>query len=359
MGALDADAVHREDHRHEDEKEKRMNTRRAHAETATPRRRTDAARERIDRGRAEPAANRPRVLRRGDRVRLVLPASPATASQLARAAARVRAMGFDPVVPSLRAARGYLAGDDAARVVELIEALEDREAGAVMAVRGGSGCMRLLPAVDALVFDGHAPLLVGFSDITALQAVLYTRHRLVTLHAPMPGLRGWDRPSAASLSRTLTTDGPLGPLAPEPIPWNVLVPGRATGVLLGGNLALVHALHGTPWRIPTRGAVLYLEDVDESPHRIERMLLSLALGGSFDGVQGIVIGTLTRCRPTGRKTSLTTQEVLADVLGSLSVPVVVGFPAGHAWPMATLPLGVRAELDAEAGTLRALEPALR
>ncbi len=271
----------------------------------------------------------------------------------------LRALGLDPVPPrEVRAARGYLAGADEARAAELSEALEDREARAVIAMRGGSGCMRLLPALDALRLGTHRPLVVGFSDLTAVQLALWTRHRLVSLQAPMPSMPGWDAPSAAALLRALTLDKAWGALAPRPFAWDAIVPGRAQGTLLGGNLAMLDALRGTPWDPPLSGAILYLEDVDESPHRIERMLLSLAWSGKLRGVAGIVCASFAGCVPTGRKSSLTVRQVLYDVLGGLGVPVVFGMPAGHVFPTLTVPIGVTATLDAGRGVLRIDEPVL-
>lgn len=258
----------------------------------------------------------------------------------------------------LRRARGYLAGDDDARAGELVDALQDRSVRAVMAMRGGTGCMRLLPALEGVRFGTHAPLLVGFSDLTAVQMALLVRHGLVSLQGPMPSMPGWDAPSAAALSRALTLDVPWGALAPHPFRWEVVVPGRARGRLVGGNLAMLDALRGTPWDPPLTGALLYLEDVDESPHRIERMLLSLAWSGKLRGIAGVVVATLHGCVPTGRKPSLTVRHVLHDVLGGLRVPVVFGMPAGHVFPTLTVPIGVRATLDAGRGTLTIDEPVL-
>jgi muramoyltetrapeptide carboxypeptidase len=296
-------------------------------------------------------------------VRLVLPAGPASPLTVKRAVRRVRDMGFVAVPPRLpRMPRGYLSAPDSVRAAELLDALTDRSARAVVAVRGGTGSMRLLEAVDALDLGDHRPLLVGFSDITALHAVLYARHDLVCLQGPMPGLVGWDARSQQSLARLLTLRSAPGSLAPRRVPWRQLSHARARrrarGVLTGGNLAMVAALAGTPWQVPGRGAILYLEDVDESPHRIERMLLQLRRSGTLDEAEAIVIGTMTACESRDRKPSLTTDEVFADIFGPMRVPVVSGFPAGHAWPTVTVPLGVRAELDVARGTLSVIDPVL-
>jgi len=297
---------------------------------------------------------RPPPLQPGARVGLVAPAGPVTEERVASALAQCRQLGLVPVLgAAARLRRGFLAGSDPERLADLAGMLHDPAIDAVWALRGGYGTMRLLSAL-------HPPerprAYLGFSDNTAIHLWLL-RAGLVSFHGPHAGAE-LPALSEECLRRVLFTTSPAGPLplptdAPPPV---TLLPGSAEGELIGGNLALVAALCGTPWQPRARGRILFIEDVGEPGYRVDRFLRQLQLAGVLDGVAGLAGGRFTECG-----TEEETAEVAAtlrEFAEELGVPAVLGFPIGHDPDNWTVPLGVRARLDADAGSLSLLEPAV-
>jgi muramoyltetrapeptide carboxypeptidase len=284
----------------------------------------------------------PPPLAPGARVGLVSPAGPLRGeADLERAIANARDLGWEPVVgESALARRGYLAGSDAERARDLNRALADPRIDGVWCIRGGYGVMRILEAVDYDALRGRPRAIVGYSDITALHLAVAARCGLVTFHAPTA--RGEITPfTRASLRRALVegTD-PCG----EAPGARTLRPGRATGRLVGGNLALVTALVGTPYAARLDGAILVLEDVCEPVYRIDRMLVHLRLSGSLAGVRGIIFGAFTE--RGDESSSLPLDEVLRETADAIGVPCIADAPVGHIDDQWTLPLGAMAEMDA-------------
>lgn len=298
---------------------------------------------------------KPKALRTGDAVAVVAPASPADPAAVERGIARLEAMGLRVVRGRhLAARRGYLAGTDAERAGDLMAALTDPVVRAVFCVRGGYGTPRLLDRLDYAALAPHPKIVVGYSDVTALLLALHRRAGWVVFHGPLvaPDL-GAPTPSAYTLEhlrRALFLPAPLGRVeqAPGLPPPVVLRPGVAAGRLTGGNLSLVAATLGTSDEVRTRGRILFLEDVGEAPYRVDRLLTHLGNAGRLDGVAGIAYGEMEEG----------ILEVLAERLGGLGVPVLAGLAIGHGGHKATLPLGVRATLDASEGFLRVEEAAV-
>jgi muramoyltetrapeptide carboxypeptidase len=294
---------------------------------------------------------------------LLIPALPAGATLGVIAPAGPPKPGRLGPVPRLIEAQGYraklypgcfgpphlehLAAPDAQRLADLHAAFADPEVDAVLALRGGYGCLRLLDRVDTALLRQHPKLLIGYSDLTALHAVL-DQQGLPALHAPMPA-SDWLAPGgeadAAALFERLRLGWAAGEeIGPAPPPHPLNRPGRAHGRLIGGNLAVFTALLGTPFLPDCRGAILFLEDVSEEPYRVDRLLTQLRLGGVLDAAAGFVLGSFTE--------SGVPDAVLADRLGTLDKPVLAGWPSGHGQPNRPLPLGLMAELDADARSLR-------
>ena len=310
------------------------------------------------------------TLREGDTVAVIAPAGPADAERLARVPALYSAFGLQArIYPGCHQRNGYLAGSDDIRLADLHAALADPGIAAIHCVRGGYGCMRLLDRIDSGLVRKAARLLIGYSDVTALHA-LWAREGLPSLHAPMavsdllPDLIAGDvaaPPSAASRDHdrdalfTLLGHGlPAGALlhaSPGTDTASLRLGGQAEGLLIGGNLSLVAALLGTPWSWQAAGAVLFLEDINEEPHRLDRLLTQLRLAGVFDSVAGIVLGSFTE--------SACPVELLGDMLLPLcrarGIPLLGGWPAGHGTPNRPLPLGVHVRLDADAGHIVLLQ----
>lgn len=302
---------------------------------------------------------RPSRLAAGARVAVVATSGPVPEERVQAGLDVLRGWDLDPVVAPHVLDRhgefGYLAGSDADRAADLQAAWCDPSVDAVLCARGGYGVQRMVDLLDWDALRAAGPkVFVGFSDITALHEAFATRLGLATLHGPMAAgidfiknARAQDHLRATLFApesvRTITSGG------------TALVPGRARGVTLGGCLCLLAAELGTPNARPgARGGLLCLEDVGEETYRLDRYLTQLLRAGWLDGVRGVLLGSWQGCDPYER-----VRPLLVDRLGGLGVPVVEQFGFGHCEGALTIPFGVAAELDAEAGTLTLDEPALR
>ncbi len=243
---------------------------------------------------------------------------------------------------------GYLAGNDQERLEELNDFLRDDSIDALICVRGGYGTLRILGEVDFEAASAHPKLLVGYSDITALQLALYKHAGWVSMSGPMVAVE-WphpDGPSCQSFLQMASDSYQPGVLDPDGPPLKTLVPGEASGVLLGGNLTLLTRLVGTDHMPEMSGAILFLEEVGETPYRVDGLLAHLQLAGILDVLAGVVLGGFTESEADPAKPTLTMDEVFEDYLGDLGIPVVSGLRYGHFLEKVTVPIGVRANLVA-------------
>ncbi|MFF8841506.1 LD-carboxypeptidase [Streptomyces sp. NPDC015127] len=303
---------------------------------------------------------RPHRLAPGARVAVVAPSGPVPGDRLDAGLDILRGWGLDPVVmPHVRdthARLGYLAGSDEARARDLTEAWCDPSVSAVICARGGYGVQRMVDLVDWAAMRAAGPkVFVGYSDVTALHEAFAVRMGLATLHGPMTGAVTFLKDARTQESLRATLFEPESVRTVEGLPEaRTMVPGKASGVTLGGCLALLAADVGTPHARPSaRGGLLLLEDVGEEDYRIDRMLTQLLRSGWLAGVAGVLLGSWAECGPYEQ-----VRAVLLDRLGDLGVPVVEEFGFGHGETGLTVPLGVRATLDADARTLTLVEPAL-
>lgn len=290
---------------------------------------------------------RPGRLQVGDLVGVPATAGVVPAERLALGVARLESWGLrvrtgDHVLgkhPTLP----YMAGSDAHRAADFTAAWMDPEVAAVMLARGGYGTQRMLDKLDwRKLAEADPKLLVGFSDVTALHQAVASRLGLVTVHGHVvTSLGRADESSAESLRRLLMEPQTVENLfaASE---LEVVVPGRASGVLTGGNLALLAAEVGTPFSRPAHGGIAVLEDVAEPTFRIDRLLTQLLRSGWFEGVRAVVIGAFTDCGPREE-----VEAVLVDRLAPLGVAMVSGFDFGHTDSMVSVPFGVAATLDTD------------
>jgi muramoyltetrapeptide carboxypeptidase len=284
---------------------------------------------------------------KGSRVALVAPAGPLKIpSDLDRAMANARTLGWEAVVGEhVRERQHYFAGHDDERLSDLNDALRDDDIDAVWCLRGGYGAMRLLEGLDYAALRKRPKALIGYSDITAFHCAIATRCGLSTIHGPTA--RSTLTPfSERSLRAAVFREGDPCGEAPKA---RTLVKGRARGHLMGGNLALLTALHGTPYQPRYEGAILVLEDVNEAPYRIERMLLQLRLSGSLQSCAALAFGSFTN---TGEKDSglggtRTLEAVIQEAADLAGVPALAGVPVGHIDDQWSIPLGMEAELDAD------------
>lgn len=300
---------------------------------------------------------RPSHLRPGDVIRVVAPSGPIPADDFAQGAAVLSAryqLRYDQA--SLFRATGFTAGPDHVRLAELLAALRDPDARAIMMGRGGYGLLRILAGIEPDLLRLAAKPVVGFSDGTLLLAQA-ARAGVTAIHGPVVTQLGrlaredhdalfaaLEQPDARTLLSGL----------------EMLVEGRASGPLLGGNLEVFSRLLGTRYLPDLRGAILFFEDVGERPYRIDRLLTQLELAGIFQAAAGVVMGQFIGCEEpaSARVASPSASEVLRERLGRLPIPVAIGAPVGHGRQNRALPYGSCAELDASAGTLAALEGAV-
>jgi muramoyltetrapeptide carboxypeptidase len=296
---------------------------------------------------------RPAVLRPGDIVMLVSPSGPTVPERVARGTDLMSGWGLSVRLGTdVYAQHGYFGGTDAQRLAAFNAALRDPSVRAVVCTRGGYGAQRIVDGLDLDAVRADPKLVVGFSDITAIQLALWRGARLATVHGPGAAWMDDRLPaaSAESLRAALMTDEPVVVGAdPSVESGPVVVPGPAvTGTLLGGNLCMLDSSIGTPDFPDLTGAILLLEDVDEMPYKVDRMLTHLRRAGALDGVAGIALGQFTRCADGW---PVTVGDVLAERLTGLGVPVLGGLPVGHGYGQVTVPVGVPATLDVAAGTL--------
>ncbi len=291
---------------------------------------------------------RPRRLVAGDRIRLVAPGSGFRPEDLERGAAELSRLGFEAVFDPAVLARGrFEAGPPELRAADLHDAWRDPSVAAILAIRGGYGSQQLLPRLDPAVMRESAKLLVGYSDFTAILCWVCA-NGVVSLHGPMVEGRLAIGPSAYdenTFLRAATVAEPMGELTPPGL--ESLAGGEATGMLVGGTLTQIVSLLGTPWAFPVPdGALLFLEDVNERPYRVHRMLTQLQQSGALARAGALVFGEFPKCDEPDRGPLI--RDVLRDFVRGFPGPVLFGFPSGHTtgatW---TLPIGVRARVTAD------------
>jgi muramoyltetrapeptide carboxypeptidase len=305
---------------------------------------------------------KPPPLRQGDVIGLISPASaPFPVEKIEKGARYLEGLGYRVEFGRhVGSQHGYFAGTDAERFSDLNAMLNDTRVRAIFAVRGGYGSSRLLPFVDYRAARRQPKILVGFSDITALQLALFRRSGLVTFSGPLPGVEFWKPPDPYTEEhfwRLLTSTRRPGRLPnPDGEPLRKRIRGRARGRLLGGNLSLVVSNLGTRFSPSYRGAILVLEDVNEEFHRLDRMFTQLRNAGVLDQIQGLVLGQFSGCKPNDpAKPHLRLPEIFDEVFSWLNVPSAEGLAYGHSARKLTLPIGAEAQLDANRGTLSVLE----
>jgi muramoyltetrapeptide carboxypeptidase len=300
---------------------------------------------------------------------VVAPASPLyNRGDIARAAAVLGRLGFSlKLGEHVRDRHGYLAGDDQARADDFMRVWCDPDVDGVLCLRGGYGCARMLDRLDYAELAARPKPFIGFSDITALHLALGHRASLVTFYGPM--IISLARPRVSdytvdALVRAVTQTEPLGVVARNPDdPWvETINGGQAEGELAGGCLTLLARAVGTPDQPDWRGKIVFLEDVHAEPYDIDGNLTQLLRAGVLDGVAGLVVAEHVDVGPRAFRpafpSTLSLEDVIDELLRPLGVPTIYNLPLGHGTHLATLPLGVGARLDADAGRLEILESAV-
>jgi muramoyltetrapeptide carboxypeptidase len=300
----------------------------------------------------------PQKLKAGDTISVVAPAGTVEQRKgFEDGIAALERMGFrvrypDRIFESFR----YLAGGDQDRAEELTQAFEDPSIQAVIALRGGYGCSRLIPFLLEKRLRQHPKLFMGFSDLTTLHIFFRRRFGWVTVHGPMAASLGNVANDEEDHLVSLLTDPDYRPTLhfSQLEAWS---PGTAEGILAGGCLSIIAASIGTSYEIKTEGKILFLEDQGEPPYRLDRMLTHLYLAGKLQNIAGILLGSFLDCEP--ERGDYTAADTLRDILTNLKVPIIAGFPAGHGRENWSIPLGVKVRLDADARSIQFLDPAVK
>jgi muramoyltetrapeptide carboxypeptidase len=322
------------------------------------------------RGRAERAVplRKPRRLTAGATVGLINPAGPTfVKSDLTLVTEVLTALGLRwKFGEHVFDRHGFLAGTDAHRAADVNAMFKDPSVDAIMAVRGGWGCNRILPLIDYEAVRAHPKILVGYSDITSLLIAFLARSGLVTFHGPV-GTSTWNQFSTSYFRRVLfdaeevTFENPSNKgdnLVQTKDRVETITSGVARGILVGGNLSVLTAMIGSSFLPSWKGVVLFLEDDREHVYRVDRMLTQLRIAGIAEQLAGVIIGKCTDCGPGEGFGSLTLEEVLQEQIASLRVPAFAGAMIGHIENKFTLPLGIEVEMDADAGKIVMKEPAV-
>lgn len=299
---------------------------------------------------------KPAGLRKGDRICVVSPSSPSvTKIYYEKGRSVLDAMSYH-VVPGRHVHDRHLlfAGDAQTRAADINSAFRDSSINAIICTRGGCGTAHILPYIDFPAIAKNPKIFIGYSDITSLQLAIFQRTGLVTFYGPMVStdfgkqLTGY---TGQSLLNVLTNTGDGIELKnPAKKEMTTIVPGKAEGRMTGGCLSIVVASLGTPYEVDTKDAILFFEDIDEKPHRIDRYLTQLTLAGKFRQARGIIFGTFQRCSYTARdnyyKYGVALPDIIRERIIPLGIPCVYGLQFGHVRNKLTVPIGVTAMLDA-------------
>ncbi|MBN1154013.1 LD-carboxypeptidase [candidate division KSB1 bacterium] len=314
---------------------------------------------------------RPPRLKKGDTLGIITPGSGySNSGDIREGIENLQSLGFKVKSGQhIRERYGYLAGADDQRLSDLHAMFADPEVNGIITLRGGYGTMRILERIDYKLIKQNPKILIGYSDITALNMGIHAITGLVTFHGPVATstftayTRHYFEATLMSNTKTGTIEHPdPGDTLHPTSRFNTLHGGKASGPLVGGNLTLMTALLGTPFDCDTKGKIVFIEEVGEEPYAIDRMLTQLLLAQKLQHAAGIVIDSCDKCGVSDYKpsfnNSLGVEEVFEDRLSSLNLPIVFGFSIGHTADKPTLPLGVTATLDADKRTLSIDEPAV-
>ncbi len=297
----------------------------------------------------------PPSIKKGDTIGLVAPAGPLINKDKFIAGIRLlEKSGFRVKYNrDLLNAKGYLAGSDQERAHEFNRLWSEPVVKALVAARGGYGCMRMLDLIDMRQLRKTPKILIGFSDLTVLLAAIYKKTGLVTYHGPVvTTLDSINKQSQTSFFNVLTGKAPD---VIKPSRVKILKKGRAKGILLGGNLTTLVHMIGTPYEFPWNDTVLFIEDTGESPYRLDRFLTHLAKAKRLQKIKGLILGTFTDKNNKQRSVILqTVYSRISELLADKNIPIWANFPVGHANQNVTLPIGAEVEMDSRENILKFL-----
>ncbi|WP_459476691.1 S66 peptidase family protein [Clostridium saccharoperbutylacetonicum] len=293
---------------------------------------------------------RPKYLKKGDKIGLIGSSSPTPKDRIEPSIRAMEALGLEVILgESCLKNHGYLSGTDEIRANDINKMFEDKSIKGIFAMRGGYGAPRILDKLDYDMIKKNPKVFAGYSDITALHNVFNQKCELITFHTPMPSTeiyKGVDEYTLDYFKKNIFSDIPLGVLKnPDGQDLKTLVTGEAEGILVGGNLSLVASSLGTPYEIDTRGKILFLEEIEEYPYKIDRMLVQLKLAGKFKEAAGIILGAWTNCEAKEGDNSLTLMEVFEEIIIPENKTTIYNLACGHCMPTISLPLGTKIKIN--------------
>ncbi len=292
---------------------------------------------------------KPERLKIGDTIGIIAPASPPNQENLQRSFSFLEELGLKIKLGQHVADQyGYLAGSDGDRLADLHKMFIDQEVKAIICAGGGYGTGRIAQQIDYSLISNNPKIFWGYSDITFLHTAIRQKARLVTFHGPMLasdiGKKDVDPLSKECFNQLF--EPMLIQYTNDVSPLEVLIDGKASGEIIGGNLTLLASTVGTPFEVETKGKLLLIEDINEEPRSLDRMLNQMHMAGKLQEIAGFIIGDFNNCIPE-RELSLSLDEVIAHYVHLANKPAIKGFKIGHCSPHISIPLGVHAELNTE------------
>ncbi len=291
----------------------------------------------------------PEKLKQGDKVAIIAPSSPVSKENADGCKEAVISMGYQVVMgeSAYKSVRGYAAGTGKEKAAEIMKMFTDKSIKAIWCIRGGITSSHVVDKLDYDLISRNPKIFVGYSDITNLHVVFNQKSNLVTYHGPMVKsnmLNDYDDFTRKSFEQALNFESELTLQNPVGESFEVISGGTAEGTIIGGNLALLVSMLGTPYEIDTKGKILFFEDVNEKLSRVDRMIYHLKYSGKLDDIKGIIVGDFTNCQLDDPEYGL--KELLKDELGNLDIPVMYNIKSGHCFPMSTIPMGSICHMDA-------------
>lgn len=316
----------------------------------------------ISRAFASRSTIKPPRLKPGDTVGLIAPAGIVEAETIEPITQKLATLGLKVKLGTHLLDRyGYLAGKDRDRAADVNFMFADKSVQAILAMRGGWGCNRILPLLDYKLIHSHPKIIMGLSDITALLLAIYAKTNIITFHS-LTGTSSWNEFSLDYLRRILFNGEAVtmqNPIDVTNNPREIITAGKARGKLIGGNLSVLAAMVGSSYLPKWQNNILFLEDIREEVYRVDRMLTQLELAGILPQISGFVFGNCRECDPEEPDKSLTLIQVLQDRISPLRIPAWYGSMIGHIRDKFTIPIGVEVEIDATSGTIKMLETAVK
>ncbi len=298
----------------------------------------------------------PEKLKKGDTVAIVAPSSPVTKEQADACKRLVEDMGYKVRMGKCTylSIHGYSAGTGEEKAEDINEMFADKTVKAIWCIRGGDTSSHAMDKIDYEIVRNNPKIFVGYSDITNLHVNFNQKCDLVTFHGPMVKsnmLNDFDDFTKTSFDKALNMGEELTLENPDGENFKVMAEGHAKGTVVGGNLALLTSMIGTPYEVDAKGKILFIEDVDENVERLDRMMYQLKYSNKLKDANGIIFGDFTDC-VNNRDNSYTVIEMLKDVLAGYDKPVMYNIKSGHCFPMSTIPFGTTCVMDTNSGTIK-------